>query len=781
MSIGNTMLRYHDRLVTQEPNDTVRRYKILKDYRDTYMEKQVSAEEKMVYPIFRVFEAAKPERDRKLNIDPTHCFDWYSDSVMDYASIMGYKLNKPWQQYNRLIAVQIPLCPNDCWHCYLPKELYVGAAPSTDDRFEVLSSENIIDRFLEQRDTDRAHNKHSNVLRITGGEPFLLPELLVECLRLLKEKNLDEDIFVWTETNLEPFVGEPGDAFMDRSPNKDILEELGTFNNFLVHPCFHGLDEVEFSNITNFTRHSITLDQQIGGLKRLVDSGIDVYPTFGSNVCNPQNVSNLFKKLQSKIHPNIPLKLALIEYKCDYEPVVDRVRNRQSPPKLYPRFANLRIWNQLLLERYGIGYGILPRHIISLKQENGIRTLEQNVPDGANNLPERIYFFKSSYRNHYHREVLDVLAYPKDHIIEVNYDKKHVQDDLFFHMSLVPEIYRNKKGVWVYVDTGNVRLTPLREFKIINLKEAGGILSATLKLGKYISFTNIDGDNLEEQFTYAFKCYFGAKNLPPGGKYMLVGESFFNSSALESSDVCTTETSQAYPSFNGKVELGCEFKQFQSIIPHLISDKKMKRSVFYRIVPDNLTQIQEDEEVYYKVTSGDSFRINLEHYLPNYSEFDENKSDDLTICLSSSNKVIEINGPGEITFGKYGGEPIDFVSKRVRNETKVAITFWNKGNEFNAPKITINIKIVPQTVIDAALSMIAALLFTIGTSGIAMYAKAIDENKSVWASLFIAIKEYFWQPPAIWIPNAFYILCLGVTFFVLSWFLAKGIKPIKLS
>lgn len=57
----------HDQLVSNVNN--IKKYKILKDYSGTYIENELKKGEMMVDPIFRVFEAAKPSRGRKLNID----------------------------------------------------------------------------------------------------------------------------------------------------------------------------------------------------------------------------------------------------------------------------------------------------------------------------------------------------------------------------------------------------------------------------------------------------------------------------------------------------------------------------------------------------------------------------------------------------------------------------------------------------------------------------------------------------------------------------------------
>ena len=417
----------------------------------------------MISPIFRVFEAAKPERSRKLNVDPRHRFDPFSDSLMDYGSIIGHRLKKPWQLFNRLISVHVPYCPNRCWHCYLPKELFTMSTDARD-RWKYCSGEEIVRSFLDQRQADHRNDKKSNVLRITGGEPFLLPELIYECLKVLKKEGLEEEVFLWTETNLLPFVGRSGQAFMDRTHEKEILTELASFGNLAVHPCFHGLDANEFDDITG-TKFSVTLEDQLAGVKRLTDAKISVYPTFGSNVCNPSNVQRLFDGLKA-VAPDLPLKTALVRYDTDYEPIRERMKRCRPYPHLYFHYSALRIWNQLLLEHYGVGYGVLPRHIADANRVPLYEKVGSAAP-APSARKEIIWLFKSSFRDLYHREILDYLAYPYNHVIEITYEKRHIQDDLFLHMSQLPATYEGRSAIWCYADDPHKTRFP---FQIANLK-----------------------------------------------------------------------------------------------------------------------------------------------------------------------------------------------------------------------------------------------------------------------------------------------------------------------
>ena len=147
-----------DRQALVEKDSSGTRYAVIADFSGTYIGQQMEKEERMIYPIFRVFVAAKPERSRKVNVDPRHRFDPWSDSLLDYGSIIGYSLKKPWQEFNRLISVHIPYCPNRCWHCYLPKDLFT-ISTEAKRRWERLTGEEIVSRFLTQREADSEQKK----------------------------------------------------------------------------------------------------------------------------------------------------------------------------------------------------------------------------------------------------------------------------------------------------------------------------------------------------------------------------------------------------------------------------------------------------------------------------------------------------------------------------------------------------------------------------------------------------------------------------------------------
>jgi uncharacterized Fe-S cluster-containing radical SAM superfamily protein len=369
--------------VNRKIENNERQYLIISDFGES----SVTGESGFINPLFRIFTPVKPENGRKLNPIYGDDFNLYKDTLMDYPTIVQYKLGKvgvtSWKDYNRLISVHIALCPINCWHCYLEECLKADCSICSVSDYCDKSRQNpsnglkiksgwysaiqILDEFIEQRKSDKSEKNNTNILRISGGEPFLVPYLFLEILKELKNRKLDNEIFVWGETNLLPLAIKGRENFF--IPD-DILDELSTYSNFCVHPCFHGINANNFSEntgekIENFEFLFIAF-------KRLIDAGIDVYPTIGSNVSDPDSIKYFFEEI-SKIDPLLPLRFYLIEFDLNYEPIKWRRKYVEGYEKIhswvYDRFQVIDKWNELLYENTGYHYGDIPRHLVPIKKK----------------------------------------------------------------------------------------------------------------------------------------------------------------------------------------------------------------------------------------------------------------------------------------------------------------------------------------------------------------------------------------------------------------------------
>jgi len=302
--------------------------------------------------ILRVFTAINPQRGRKPNIDGMY-FDKYVDVLSDSPITAATKMKGDWHSYTHHVIVQLGVCNFRCWYCYVDYKLLAGK----DVVF--VTAETIMQQFLEVRKQAKAHNLAYNVLRISGGEPFFAPDLLLSCLRIARAKGLDQEICIKTETNLSPLQ-----KIGDRSLAEEwsSFEELASYPNFYVHPTIHGLSPESLR--ANSAVSSDMFDRILDGLSTLLTYKLDFYPSFSSNTVNPELILLFFQKMKN-LHRNLPLRIAVRPFSFDYDIIRERDQGKRVVT-VFDHRQTIEIWDKLLHEEYGVGYAELPRHAVPL-------------------------------------------------------------------------------------------------------------------------------------------------------------------------------------------------------------------------------------------------------------------------------------------------------------------------------------------------------------------------------------------------------------------------------
>jgi uncharacterized Fe-S cluster-containing radical SAM superfamily protein len=289
-------------------------------------------------------------------------FDPYKDSWFGYPLVVRNKLGGSWELYNLLTTIHVPACTFSCWHCYVDDQAKNLQQMLKRDSIEYVSASDIVDAFLSQREMDKERGRKTNVLRVSGGEPFLAPDLILQILKYLEMKDLSDEVFVWTETNLSPFLKDDGSSKSLVEEWVD-LRELAKYANLAVHPCLHGISPSNYHNITQCDPYYF--DGLLSGLDMLVRLRFDVYPTIGSNVSPPSMIPYIFRRIRD-IHKDLPQRFALIDYDLLYPPTRERILKTLKPTRLYNKLAVIRTWDRLLKECYGESYPVKPRHMVSL-------------------------------------------------------------------------------------------------------------------------------------------------------------------------------------------------------------------------------------------------------------------------------------------------------------------------------------------------------------------------------------------------------------------------------
>jgi uncharacterized Fe-S cluster-containing radical SAM superfamily protein len=191
----------------------------------------------------------------------------------------------------RVQVFQNAACCWRCWYCYVPHNLLSG--DNTHARW--VSAAELIDKYLEQPD-------RPPVIDLTGGQPELVPEWVPWMMRGLRERGLEEAVYLWSDDNLSndyvwQHLAEEDRAFIASYPGYGRV------------CCFKGFDAESF--VFNTGAEAECFARQFTLMRRLLDLGIDLYAyaTFTTPTRNSikDSMPRFVDALQT-IHPNLPLR-----------------------------------------------------------------------------------------------------------------------------------------------------------------------------------------------------------------------------------------------------------------------------------------------------------------------------------------------------------------------------------------------------------------------------------------------------------------------------------------
>jgi uncharacterized Fe-S cluster-containing radical SAM superfamily protein len=306
-------------------------------------------------PILRVFEPINFSKGRKPIAEFGGNFDKYSDVLSDSPVTIAAKLGKNWKHYNHHVIVQSSFCNFRCFYCYVDYK-FLGK------EMIKMSAKTILEQFMQKRKEAASKGQHYNVLRISGGEPMLVPDLTLSCLRMVRKLGLENEICIKTETNISPLVKVNGHYLVEEWADFD---ELAQFKNFLIHPTVHGISAENLQKNCGVVPEIIEMIFE--GLEFLVKHRLDFYPSFGMNTVPLKDVEPFFKRIK-EIHKNLPLRFAVRPFNFNYDAVIER-KNDKRALQISEQNEVIKKWDALLQEEYGVSYAEKPRHKIRLDND----------------------------------------------------------------------------------------------------------------------------------------------------------------------------------------------------------------------------------------------------------------------------------------------------------------------------------------------------------------------------------------------------------------------------
>ena len=224
-------------------------------------------------------------------------------------------------------------CNWRCWYCYVPFNLL----SANQKHSGWLSCEDLVDLYL-------AEIERPVVIDLSGGQPDLVPEWIPWMMRVLKERGLDEQVYLWSDDNLS------NDYFWKYVTAKD-RQMVANYQHYGKVCCFKGFDRHSFAFNTKAAPE--LFDRQIELFKRNVDLGIDVYgyATFTSAEKPKQETMSEFLDALQEIGSEIPLRVIPLEIQ-EFSPSNQRSLEQVHQDAMRYQHLAISFWTNEMRRRF---------------------------------------------------------------------------------------------------------------------------------------------------------------------------------------------------------------------------------------------------------------------------------------------------------------------------------------------------------------------------------------------------------------------------------------------
>jgi uncharacterized Fe-S cluster-containing radical SAM superfamily protein len=231
-------------------------------------------------------------------------------------------------------AFQNAVCNWRCWYCFVPFELL----RANRSRSEWLTSEQLLGLYLEIEN-------RPIVIDLTGGQPDLTPEWVPWMMTALRDRGLENSVYLWSDDNLS------NDYFW-RYLSVEDRRVIADFKNYGRVACFKGFDAESFAFNTKAAGE--LFERQFELMKRFIDLGIDLYGyvtfTTPSHRAIGERIRTFVDRLQ-ELDENLPLRVVPLEIEI-FTPVESRL-NILCRESLDYQWEAVEEWKTQITQRFG--------------------------------------------------------------------------------------------------------------------------------------------------------------------------------------------------------------------------------------------------------------------------------------------------------------------------------------------------------------------------------------------------------------------------------------------
>lgn len=233
----------------------------------------------------------------------------------------------------RAQVFQNAVCNWRCWYCFVPFELLAGNRKYSD----WLGASQLIGLYLRESNPPQ-------MIDLTGGQPDLIPEWVVWTMNEIKERGLEQEIYLWSDDNLS------NDYFW-RFLSETERELIATYPKYGRVCCFKGFSSESFA--FNTLADPSLFVRQFDLMKRLLTTGIDLYAyatfTTTSSVGIESDMRRFVDRLQ-KLNENLPLRTVPLQVEV-FTPVQKRL-NEEKKLALKYQWLAVEAWQKEIENRF---------------------------------------------------------------------------------------------------------------------------------------------------------------------------------------------------------------------------------------------------------------------------------------------------------------------------------------------------------------------------------------------------------------------------------------------
>lgn len=250
----------------------------------------------------------------------------------------------------RAQVFQSSICNWRCWYCFVDYKLLNG----DPNHASFHTCDELINLYLKEKNP-------SPIIDLTGGQPDLTPEWIPWMMQTLKEKEIDNKVFLWSDDNLS------NDYFWKYLSDKQI-DSICSYKMYSRVCCFKGIDARSFSLNTRANPNLFL--NQFALFKRLLEINLDLYCyiilTADSETNFKVEVPKFLDRVQA-LDDLLPLRILPLRISKIFTPISSRITKEQL--EMFDRqYLGLAIWKEELIKRFSTEQLLLPITEIKLKK-----------------------------------------------------------------------------------------------------------------------------------------------------------------------------------------------------------------------------------------------------------------------------------------------------------------------------------------------------------------------------------------------------------------------------